>query len=309
MDFKKLIRLLTPIVVDGVLAVRQNSHDRLIEVLHELDFVTRSVSQLPDSIVIELQILDPSSFYRMLAGEANKFLLASRVSHARAAQSQENNASWQAVEHYYSAYYAVHYLLRLTGVSLTNLDEQSINVIARSALGVPIQTQIPGGLYVMRYDDTSKILTLKKNTKKGSGGSHQDAWKLWEELVEKLKTQTGADPVEYASIAVDLAAHKNFLVRSTSKYNPPDIRGEINYQFKGGSWVFEKKSKDSIERIQRSIASQQITQPARTPNPEGLVASNKMIIGLAKAVFQNASERYPASICRSLSNRYSSYIA
>lgn len=308
MDFKKLNRLLAPFIVDGVLAVKQSANDRLVEVLDEIQFVTRSVNQLPDSIVLELQILDVNVFYKMLAGEANKFLLASRVSHARAIQVQENNASWQAVEHYYSAYYAIHYLLRLTGVSLTNLDARSMSVIKRNALGIPMPQTIPEGLYVMSYDDASNILTLKKNTKKSSGGSHKDAWRLWEELVEKIKNQTETDPAEYVGVAVELAAHKKFLVKSTSKYNPPEIRGEINYQFKGGSWIFEERSQSSIGRIQRSISLMQPESIATTVTPEALIASNKFIIGLAKSVFKNASEKYPKSICRSLENKYSIYM-
>ena len=106
----------------------------------------------------------------------------------------------------------------------------------------------------MHYNVMSKILTLKKNLKK-SGGSHQEAWQLWEGLVEKLRVSTNTDPVEYASTSIDLSAHKNFLVKSTAKYNPPEIRGEINYQFRGGSWIFETKAKDTINRIQRSISS------------------------------------------------------
>lgn len=309
MDFKKLIRLLMPMVVEGVLAVKQNSKDRLVEMFNELEFITRSINQTSEHLIIELQILDKNLFYKLLAGEANKFLLASRISYARAIQNQENNASWQTIEHYYSAYYSIHYLLRLTGVSLTNLDNESIAIINRCLYGIETQTQVKSGLYVMHYDDASSILTLKKNIKKSLGGSHQDAWKLWENLVIKLNNQTQTDLAEYLSISIDLTAHRNFLVRSTAKYNPPDIRGEINYQFKGGSWIFENKSQESIKRIQRSIASQEITQPTKNPSPEGLVASNKMIIGLAKAIFQHAADRYPTSICRSLANKYSLYVS
>lgn len=309
MDFKKLIRLLTPIMVEGIFAVRRNSRDRLVEMLHELEFLTRSVDELPDGIVIKLQILDINLLHRLLIGEANKFLLASRISHDRATQSQANNASWQAVEHYYAAYYGVHYLLRLTGVSVTNLDSRASTAIERSALGIVLTSKIPAGLYTMDYNDQSNILTLKKKNKKNSGGSHQDVWQLWDSLVDKLKTQTNIDPVEYACTAIELAEHRRFLVRSTAKYNPPEIRGEINYQFKGGSWIFEVKAQDSIDRIQRSISNQKLLNLTPSSTPEGLIESNKFIIGLAKAVFLHGVERYPNGICRTLANKYSAYIA
>ena len=308
MEIKKALRLIGPLLVEGVLSVRNHSHDRLVEMLHELEFITRSVEKTNDNVIIQLQILDADLLYRLLAGEANKFLLASRVSYMRSTQEQPNNASWQAIENYYSAYYGVHYLLRLTGTSVTNLDNHGTSAIERSNLGTPLSLPVPGGLYVIRYDSSSKILTLTKNLKK-SGGSHQSAWQLWEELVEKLRAQTSVDLIEYARISIDLAEHKRFLTRSTSKYSPPEIRGEINYQFRGGAWIFEKNSKKSIGILQRSIADTQLPTSSGASTPEGLIINNKIIISLAKAVFMHISDKYPKGICRSLSNKYKAYLS
>lgn len=308
MDIKKAIRLLGPLMVEGVLSVRNHSHDRLVEMLHELQFITRSITKTNDHIIINLQILDVEPFYRLLAGEANKFLLASRVSHERSTQDQLNNASWQAIENYYAAYYGVHYLLRLTGVSVTNLDARGTNSIERSNYGAPPTFPVPGGLYIIKFDDASKILTLTKSIKK-SGGSHQDAWQLWENLIEKLRLQTNTDPMEYASISIDLAEHKRFLIKSTAKYNPPEIRGEINYQFRGGLWVFEKNAARSIGILQRSISGAEPFTSSGAATPEGLIANNKIIISLAKAVFMHAAEKYPKGVCRALSNKYKPYVS
>ena len=194
----------------------------------------------------------------------------------------------------------------MTAMTENQLEQETLGWLADVGYGTPI-TPVPTGLYVMRYDDSSKILTLTKNQKK-SGGSHQEAWQLWDELVEKLRAQTNADATEYARISLDLAEHKRFLTRSTAKYNPPEIRGEINYQFKGGSWVFEKDSAKSIRTLQQSIVETHPLVTSRLATPEGLVANNRIIIGLAKALFMHACEKYPNSFCRSLSNKYKSYI-
>ena len=306
MEFKKLIRLFTPMIVDGVISIRRDAKARLVDKLHELEFITRSATQNVDSVVIELQILDVDLLNQLLAGEANRFLLASRLSEERATQNQVGNAAWQAVEHYYAAYYGVHYLLRLTGVSLTNLDEKASKAIEKSSIGAPLTFSLPTGLYVMRYDKGSCTLTLTKNTKRKSGGSHQDAWRLWAELIDKLRQKTNVDLVEYASTAVDLAMHKSFLIKSTAKYSPPEIRGEINYQFKGGAWIFESKATESIAKIHRLITSEKPPKQIDVANAEGLIASNRVIIDFAKGVFIQAAENYPKSICRSIANKYSS---
>ncbi|MBP6530697.1 MAG: hypothetical protein KA260_11290 [Burkholderiales bacterium] len=307
MDLKKLLRLLAPLMVQGVLAVRRDTDGRLMEKLHQLEFVTKKIDQIAGRVVIELQILDSDLLYRLLAGEANKFLLAACVSHERAKQEQSNNASWQVIEHYYAAYFSVHYLLRLTGASVTNIDSSGTQAIIRSNLGAANSNAIPTGLYSMKYDDSSQTLTLSKNTK-ASGGSHQEAWLLWDALVEKLRDRTNTDAVEYARTYLDLSEHRTLLVRSTAKYNPPEIRGEINYQFKGGLWVFEKNARDAVQRMQRSIGSQLSANATNGATPDGMVATNKLIISIAMAVFKHASETYPKGICRSLANKYSSYV-
>ena len=308
MDIKKAIRLLGPLMVDGILSVRNHSHERVVEMLHELQFVTRGITTTTNQTIIDIQILDAEPLYRLFAGEANKFLLASRISHERSTQEQLNNASWQTIENYYAAYYGIHYLLRLTGVSVTNLDSRGVNAIQRSIYGAFSVPTVPSGLYVLKFDDASKVLTLTKNNKK-SGGSHQDAWQLWEELVEKMRVQTNTDPVEYASISIELTEHKQYLIKSTAKYNPPEIRGEINYQFRGGSWIFEKNASKSIGILQRSIAGGQSFHTPGLATPQSLIANNKMIIDLAKAVFIYAAGKYPKGICRALSNKYKTYIS
>ncbi|KRA95884.1 hypothetical protein ASD91_05460 [Pseudomonas sp. Root68] len=308
MEINKLIRLFTPLAVEGVWAVKRNSHERLVERLNDLEFVSRSLIKTDKILTVELQILDEALLYRLLAGEANKFLLASRLTYSRSAQDQVANASWQTVEHYYAAYYAVHYLLRITGVSVTNLDDGGARIIESSSLGAIAPNTVPAGLYLMSYDKSSKILTLKKELKKAGGGSHQQLWTLWERLVEKLDAGTNQDPVEYTSVSVALAVHKSFLVKSTAKYNPPDIRGEINYQFKGGSWKFEDNAKNVVGRLQRAISSMQVSAPTNTATPEGLVSHNNFIIEFAKLVFIHSSKSYPSGIGHSLANQYADYL-
>jgi len=309
MEFNKLIRLFLPLAVEGVWAVKRYSMERLVEKLDHLEFSVRKFTATSKLLSIELQILDEALLYKLLAGEANKFLLASRLTYNRSTQNQEANASWQAVEHYYSAYYAVHYLLRVAGISVTNLDERGARIIEESSFGSLTRNSVPSGLYLMRYDKVSKILTLEKDLKKSGGGSHQQLWSLWEMLLEKLDAGTSQDLVEYASVSVALAVHKSFLVRSTAKYNPPDIRGEINYQFKGGSWRFEEGAGRVVGRLQRAISSMQYSASISSATPEGLISNSNFIIEFAKRVFLHSSDRYPKGIVHSLANQYSEYLA
>jgi hypothetical protein len=298
-----------PEVVDGILKSQRNSYTRLIEGLQDLQFVTRSITVTKSESTIELQVLDDSLFFQLLSGEANNFLLASLVSYERSFQKQEKNAAWQTIEHYYSAYYAIHYLLRITGTSLTNLDITATNNILRNQDGPTKLSEFPSGLYTLTYDDKSKTIYLRKNLKKGSGGSHIDAWHLWEDLVSKMQANTTKDIAEYINESVDLSTHKKYLIRSTGKYSPPEVRGEINYQFKGGTWIFEKNSQKSVQRLQSAIQDSSMTINSALVNPETLISNNKIIVHLAKTAFLHSADKYPKSICRSLKNKYSTYMS
>lgn len=185
MNFVKLTRLFIPLAIKGVLEAKRMSHDRLVERISDMDIVTRSFSSVGNRTDIQLQILDEDLIHHLLSGEANKFWLASMFSLNRSHQAQKDNAAWQAVEHYYAAYYAIHFLLRITGVSLTNLDSGAVSVIQSNCIGFSAPSVIPTGLYVLRYNESSRILSLQKDNR-GSGGSHKDAWRLWSELIDKM---------------------------------------------------------------------------------------------------------------------------
>jgi hypothetical protein len=307
MSAQKYVRLMLPIVIGGVVGARRRSGGRLVENFDAVPFVTRSVTEINGSTEIELQILDEDSLFNLLSGEANRFALASLITHQRSLQDQNKNAAWQAIEHYYSAYYAVHYLLRTTGVSVTNLDDQAVHLIKNNYIGQNLTTNVPGGLYTLRYDVFGKIVNLKKR-KKSPGGSHVEAWNLWVELVDRLSANSAKDMVEYGKQAIELAAHKKFLVRSQGKYSPPELRADINYQFKGGVWVFEDGHSKSVPRVQASIASSSDPMISQNMDTDSLISNNKFIVNLARNLFEHSANSYPKAIARSLRHAYSDCI-
>ncbi|NPU90781.1 MAG: hypothetical protein HPY82_02625 [Gammaproteobacteria bacterium] len=307
MSAQKIVRLMLPLVVGGIVGARRRAGGRLVEKLDEISFFTRSINEVRGATEIELQILDEEPLFNLFAGEASRFALASLITHQRSLQVQNRNAAWQAVEHYYSAYYAVHYLLRTTGVAVTNLDDNAVQMVKKNQLGQPSAMVVPSGLYTLRYDVAGKVATLTKR-KKSSGGSHAEAWQLWVGLVDALSSNTVADIVEYGKEAIDLAAHKKFLVKYQGKYSPPELRAEINYQFKGGVWVFEKDKSQSVARVQASIASAASLAIGQGLDTDSLISNNKFIVNLARAIFEYSANSYPKAISRSLRHTYAEFI-
>lgn len=233
--------------------------------------------------------------------------MASRVSYHRSMQCQDDNSSWQAIEQYYSAYFAIHYLIRVTGLSLTNFDDKAVRSVIRNNLSGSVFPAIPTGLYIMKYDYTSKEIVLTKDRKKSGGGSHKDAWQLWCQLTDAIKDKTEIDPREYAQELAGLLEHRAFLSRSVGMYSAPELRGKINYQFSGSTWVFENNANKEVRKHHFFLSNAASVSLGCTPTVENLIMNNFLIIELAKSVFKSSAEKYPRSINRSFLNKYSSY--
>lgn len=302
---QKLSRLVLPNIVSGIVSARRSAHGRLFESLNDLEFITRKIDNIDQSCTVELQILSEPPFFQLLAGEAHRFFLASVVSKQRSFQQQEDNAAWQVIEHYYAAYYAIHYLIRVSGIGLCNLDSSSVSRIEQCCYGASsgINGTPARGLYIIKYNADTQVLTMRKPQAR-SGGSHVDAWRLWVEFIDRLVAHSEKDMSEYASEALLLSLHKSFVQRSVGHFNPPILRGEINYQFKGGVWPFERNSTNSIRSLKNSIVAP-LNRSLESLTPwEGLVENNKIIMDLAARTFDHAADSYPKSICRSLKNKH-----
>lgn len=297
----KIDRLFKTLTCPLILGAGKIAHGRAIEKIDDLNFSLTQVVQSPHQ-TLTLQMIDNKEFAFFIAGEANRFFLASMVSLARAKDDQSQNLSWQVVEHYYSAYYAVHYLIRVSGVSLTNIDKATLRIILRSNMTGSTYQSLESGLNLMRYDQLCETVTLEKKDKKG--GSHIDAWASWVFVVERLLLAVNSDIEEYAESAVSLSEHLGFIKRSNDTFSPTIIRNEINYQFTNNAWCFDDLTKEKIKRVRRALSENHLELKNNGDLLESLICNNNFIISLAKKVFTSASENNAKSICRSLLNKY-----
>lgn len=297
----KIDRLFKNITCGPILGASRIAHGRTIEKIDSLNFSLTSVVLSPNQ-TLTLHMIDTKEFAYYMAGEANRFFLASMVSLNRARLDENENISWQIVEHYYSAYYAVHYLIRIAGLSLTNIDKKSLRVILRSNMTGNTYQELACGLNLMSYDQSCESITLEKKDKKG--GSHIDAWASWVSVVERLRQEVNTDIKEYAECAVSLSEHLGFIKRSNDTFSPTVIRNEVNYQFLNNAWCFDGLTKEKISRVRRAISENNITLRDSGDILENLICNNNFIISLAKKIFLSASDSNSKSICRSLLNKY-----
>lgn len=297
----KIERLFKQLTCPSILGAGKIAHGRAIEKLDDLNFTLTNVVPPPHQ-KISLRMIDSKEFAYYMAGEANRFFLASMVSWSRSQSEENENLSWQVVEHYYSAYYAVHYLIRIAGLSLTNVDKPTLRTILRSNMTGNVFNNLESGLNLMRYDSACENITLEKKDKKG--GSHIDAWASWVSVVERLILETNADIQEYAETAVSLSEHLGFIKRANDTFSPTVIRNEVNYQFSNNAWCFDGLTKEKIRRVRKVINENSLLLRNNGDMLESLICNNNLIISLAKKVFKSASENNSKSICRLLLTKY-----
>lgn len=300
-DIDKVSRLFRRLSRMKILEAKNRSKARMIERFSELNFVLNSIVTAPAQ-KLSIQMIDSSDFAIFMAGEANRFYLASMISLERSKSDTSVNLAWQVVEHYYAAYYAVHYLMRIAGFSITNIDKPTLAYILRSGLGVSSVTNLSSGLNLLSYDKDCNYLDLTKKIQ--SGGSHKDAWEIWLEIIGKLSSEASNDIVEYSSVAVSLSEHASFLRRSNGAFSPTEIRNEINYQFKNNSWCFEVLPKEKLMRVRRAIEEATTNLSDSGDVLLNLINHNNFVLSLAKKVFNQASSDFGSGICRSLVNQY-----
>ncbi|ULQ27275.1 hypothetical protein JFN85_02695 [Enterobacter hormaechei subsp. xiangfangensis] len=315
----KLLRLFSYFSRSLVAGARKKSVTRFSENLENLDFLVRgftpAASKTPASAttpaipatsqLIDMLMIDDVKFGKFIAGEAHKFFLAAMVSLERSRQVQQHNLSWQVVEHYYAAYYAVHYLMRIFGYSLTNIDDKAIKKIKEGSV-VPMDG-IRSGLSTIEFSIDCKEVIITKNEK--GGGSHKDAWAIWIKILSQLIVECEKDHGEYSSLEIDLLAHKSFIAINDQKFNPSEIRGEVNYQFKGNSWCFEDDTNVRLSLVTKEIMKDDYNLTDAQDKILKLINNNKFIISLARRFFEYSSAEYKNGICRSLQNQFKNKIA
>jgi hypothetical protein len=296
-NFVKYSRLMLSCAVPDIAMAARYEKERAVDHLKDVQASLVGIDVATNSFT--MRILDRKAFGDYIAGEAARFWLASMFSLVRASQSEEKSAAWQVIELYYAAYYAAHFVIRITGQSISQMDSAAANQVQRNNLtGTPFRPN--AGLYKLEYKDLDNVRFVP--VPKG-GGSHKTAWASWESTITELLSHTTEDISEYFEQSISLIEHQKRI--SPGSYNTPsDIRAEINYQFKGQLWPFEERPKRYIEKINAMVLSSDKKISGGATQPEALIASAKYIIYLAHSLVDSSVKRYPKSILNMLHQKH-----
>ncbi|WAG06507.1 hypothetical protein NRZ30_15710 [Aeromonas jandaei] len=203
----------------------------------------------------ELVFQQTEHLYAALANDCNRFAQAAIESMWCVGQIDKlpKSTGWATVQMYYSAFFAVHAILRIFGRACTQLEDSHVRKVIQIASATNMggdATKIESGFYI-------SIINGSKIEYKKLQDSHADTWWSFSNLLTWIlnelpnTTGLGEHKVKAAELISDI---KSAISKSgASKGNwPSQIRNKINYQHSHGVWYPYKSALHVHEQILRN---------------------------------------------------------
>ncbi len=146
---------------------------------------------------------------------------------------------WNITKFYYSAFFSAHCILKITGNSLSNIEQSSINKIKNITTSYGFNYgNLNTGLYCISANKLSNSFRFYKNPHYDN--SHEGLWKYFLSFLQNSQTSIyGQLPQIEAQVVVDKL---NELINALKNWNSPNgnwlsrIRNIVNYSQHFGIW-------------------------------------------------------------------------
>lgn len=216
--------------------------------------------------------------------------------------------AWLVIQSYYAAFFAAHSILRILGISCTQLEQthiNKVNLIAR-ACGVDNNIQLTSGYYCCVYHNSDERLTCK-NLKFNKGGSHEIFWKLFHDEISTLSNNilSSSSNVSHESQLVSTQLYELCNALCHDGCNGGNwlskVRNNINYRHESSAWFpYSNIKKSFVEELHDNFQKLWIVDPINI----NLTASPKVdirffhrtccfIVSLCHALIQDMALRCP----------------
>jgi len=159
---------------------------------------------------------------------------------------------WILIRGYYSAFFALHSLMRLHGWACTRLPKDICTRLNKDAsLYFPGGNKIEAGLYLIKACNRNPELSFQYLGGKG-GGSHEALWSLLFGFMKELTNVAMKNPVdaEAAQELVRLVSQFRELVNGNGGTTwLTKVRNRVNYSHGYGAWHPYQQSTCDVDRI------------------------------------------------------------
>ena len=186
--------------------------------------------------------------------EADRFASAAFESLLVDARFDRNprSTAWMLIKGYYAAFFAVHSLLRISGLACTRIGPETAASINREiALLLPGSPSVLGGLYLLSLHNNGVEINCQR-LDSGKSGSHESLWSLLPTFLDNIESKVlihGTAPEEDGRM---VSAINDFKTLITKKGGPiwfTQVRNRVNYSHEYGVWFPYIKSTTDYDRI------------------------------------------------------------
>jgi hypothetical protein len=249
MDLANILRLGWAPNIIGCIGPRSFTTDRL--------FRARGItlnSVQPFGFTVYIGNTQHTTHY--FAHEADRFATAAfeSVTTLAKSQNQARSVAWMLIQTYYSAFFAVHALLRIRGWACTRLTSANLaSLNSERALFFPHAENFNAGLYWIKIDHGGRELQCKK-LDSATGGTHELLWSLLQDyLADSTAMALANRDVDAQDYAALVQRFTDFVAKHGGDKWFTSTRNRINYSHEFGTWFPYNGSTCDWERVSLEI--------------------------------------------------------
>ncbi len=208
-------------------------------------FIKSGASHLnskPKSGRFTLYVSNQTKIIEFFSHEADRFSSASFESLAAEMPRAEfpRSTGWLLIRGYYSAFFALHSLLRLHGWACTRLNkESSANLEKEAKLFFPNGEKIEAGLYLIKASDNNPELAFTCLKDANHGGTHEALWQLMFEFLTEVTNASLDNAIDIESSQELVASVTRFRELVNYRGGPlwlTRLRNSVTYSHEYGAW-------------------------------------------------------------------------
>ncbi len=254
-----------------------------------------------------LYIADDRELLSSIAYDCTRMAVASfeTIASVEKHPSFPKSSAWVLLKSYYAAFFAAHTILRMFGISCSQIGFQEAKAVSKiaSLYGNANNLTVSSGFYACQYDSQKKFLSCNK-INIGAGGVHESFWSVFCQRVRSLSDEiliSSSNSSESQLVSVKLAE----LCSNLSYGHCTDgswlsfIRNEVNYRHRFGCWFPYRdysQANESLLGIRKIWRGDPMTMNLRYPKGKELEQFKMtcaFIISLCRLLIIEMAKRCP----------------
>lgn len=184
--------------------------------------------------------------------------------------------AWAGIRAYYAAFFSAHSILRLFGVSCSQIEASQASTLTKYAASLyGVNNKLSSGFYMGSFDSANNLVSLKK-----LNDTHKDTWSIFHAKLRELSNSVLAVQgvsKEKADVSAFLTSLSNALTDS-GKHGAGNwlslFRNNLNYKQDYEAWYPYRKASIRFDQVGKYISGCQ----SKDFNPNfGLLESDERL--------------------------------